>query len=59
MSQDRRNIKGSQEPSMAFYEPPRLTHVGNLHDVLAENTSSPLCDNSIGGGSGTGHDDCG
>jgi hypothetical protein len=40
------------------YEPPRLTLMGNLNDLLAQNIVSPNCDNTIGTGSGTGTDQC-
>jgi len=58
MSDHRGEQLESGEVAKDAYEPPTLTHVGNLHDILAQATVSALCDNDIPGGSGSGHDAC-
>jgi len=47
----------SGEAVQEVYEPPTLIHVGNLHDILADNSASALCDNTFGQPNG-GHDVC-
>ena len=58
MSDHRGEQLESGEAATGAYEPPTLTHVGNLHDILAANTVSALCDSGNFTGAGTGHDVC-
>jgi hypothetical protein len=58
MSDNRGEQFESGEVVTEAYEPPTLTHVGNLHDILAEASVSALCDNGNFTGQGTGHDAC-
>lgn len=58
MTDDREQTVDAEAPSQLAYEAPKLTRIGNLHDVLAAAVPSPLCDNSIGGGTGSGEDQC-
>lgn len=57
MSDHRGEQPVSDEAVNVSYEAPTLIHVGNLHDILAENTASALCDNTLGQGT-AGHDVC-
>jgi hypothetical protein len=59
MSQKQSEQLPGESHDPAEYEPPCLTYCGNLHDLLADNITSPFCDSITSGGAGSGHDSCG